>query len=767
MVNNVNAQQYINEKYSINGVCKSSSDEENKGKRREEITELDLSKGKVGKGFFNDGKTLTGSLKLEGFTKLRKLIISSQQITELDVSECENLTELDCQNNQVDKLNVSNCSNLKKINCSNNHIKGLDLSFCPDLEEVNINNCPGLTPDKIKSDLYHDTDNGKLVKNNFQKLTKTGPQISKATNNDIRNILIVGWTGNGKSTLANTLIGTAKFEEKGSGVSVTKTFQKSEIFEVGEGIYSAKEGISQILFVVKGRFAENQIIAFNMFKDFIAETGITKFATVVRTGFKDFRSADKCVKDQEELLTQRKEIEEIINSCNGIIHVDNPSIPDRDEEDSDNEQEILISEKKRKESREKEKELEKGDSSIKKEDLSQAKGELVQKVDKTIKGNFGISIPVIILVGKTGSGKSTLANVISNTNKFQESGSTSSGTREIQSEEFKENEVSCQVIDTVGIGDTQLAKEKVLDKIAEAVYLARNGISRVLFVTDGRFDPYEMSIYNLLKTIIFDERVTKHTTIIRTNFNDFGKQKKCETDIESMIESGSDELAKIIKTCREKIIHAKIESKKKLAKKEEERRKKQEEAKKKEEIKKAVKQISTAEELKNELENVSSAETEDSETKSVTKKEEQPTENDQDLESNRKIFTKLRIATLESELKELEETKKLIEEIQVAEGVIRQKVLNHIFHNYDEITQVAGGDIFINSIVGDNTNPLNTSKLSLAELQKQKEKLEEKLLEKKDDDQSLDEIKNKINQKEQELLKLKKELLDIKEIFEE
>src|SRR5262249_38873732 len=115
---NINAQQYLDEKYPKSGTCKSGSDKENKDKKRDEIIELDLSKGKVGKGIFNnDGKTLTGSLKLEGFIKLRKLIISSHQITELDVNECNNLVELDCQNNQIDILNVSNCSNLKIINC--------------------------------------------------------------------------------------------------------------------------------------------------------------------------------------------------------------------------------------------------------------------------------------------------------------------------------------------------------------------------------------------------------------------------------------------------------------------------------------------------------------------------------------------------------------------------------------------------------------------------------------------------------------------------
>ena len=46
-----------------------------------------------------------------------------------------------------------------------------------------------------------------------------------------RNILIVGITGSGKSALANVLTNTNQFEERNSGISVTKNFQKSDPFE--------------------------------------------------------------------------------------------------------------------------------------------------------------------------------------------------------------------------------------------------------------------------------------------------------------------------------------------------------------------------------------------------------------------------------------------------------------------------------------------------------------------------------------------------------
>jgi len=62
MVNNVNAQKWLDEKYPKNSICKRGNDLKNKNKRREDITTLEISKGKVGNNFFSDSKTLVSSL---------------------------------------------------------------------------------------------------------------------------------------------------------------------------------------------------------------------------------------------------------------------------------------------------------------------------------------------------------------------------------------------------------------------------------------------------------------------------------------------------------------------------------------------------------------------------------------------------------------------------------------------------------------------------------------------------------------------------------
>src|SRR3954447_2937086 len=145
---------------------------------------------------------------------------------------------------------------------------------------------------------------------------------------------------------------------------------------------------------------------------------------------------------------------------------------------------------------------------------------------------------IILLIGRSGRGKSTLANVVTNTNNFKESSGSVSETKEVQFEQFvdEKSNIDYAIIDTPGIGDTKMSDNEVLNIIAKAVYLGRNGISQVFFVNDGRFDQYEMATYDLLRTIIFDNDITKHTTIVRTRFPEFRDDEEYQKDINSMTE---------------------------------------------------------------------------------------------------------------------------------------------------------------------------------------------------------------------------------------
>ncbi|CAG8627307.1 20087_t:CDS:2 [Gigaspora margarita] len=670
---------------------------------------------------------------------------------------------------------------------------------------------------------------------------------------------------NGKSALANTLVNTSvtnEFGESGSstkgksyriidniGFGDTNNIEIDEILlEVGEGIHAAKEGINQVLFVFQGRFTPKQIAVFNLFKKFIFESKITEYTTIVRTNFGKFTNPEVCENDRKSLLEESKEIREIIESCNGLLYVDNPSIPIIDEDD-------IVDNYIR--------EVEKNDNISKKEELR-------KEAVKDIRTHLETEFPEF--------SKSTLANVmVSNDgigNNFKESSGSVSETRKIQFEEFedKENEIKYLVIDTPGINDTKLPDKDILDIIAEAVYLVRNGLSQVFFVTRGRFDQDEMATYDLLRTIIFDQEIAKHTTIVKTKFEDFKKQVKCQKDIEKMVKEAEEKetelrdkiadkekkiknmlvdgvkhkelfkeieklkrelmatnLAKIIKSCQDKVIHVNnpsldtddddelednkdyrnrskklilehlkrtcqespykpeklknlsdgiikyMEDKEKKRKELEEKKKKLGLETKKVEavsnvgsVKQEDKGIKADESIENKSEQIS---VEDNKFELVFEKGEKEKEkrvSEQGLENNEinfKEITKLNITNLEKEIKELEETKELQEEIQEIEKSIREVVRNHILHNSAEINDVLGGDILIKNITK-NDSDVSPDDLDFENLRKRGEECEEKLQKKGAEDQSLEQIENKIKEKEQELLELKKQLLNDEEIFE-
>src|SRR5690348_4191080 len=81
----------------------------------------------------------------------------------------------------------------------------------------------------------------------------------------------------------------------------------------------------------------------------------------------------------------------------------------------------------------------------------------------------------ILLIGRTGSGKSTLANVLVNIEQFAVSNSSGSLTKSAQSGFFEENGVKYQVIDTIGLCDTMMTKEKEMSELAETCRMLEGG----------------------------------------------------------------------------------------------------------------------------------------------------------------------------------------------------------------------------------------------------------------------------------------------------
>src|SRR2546421_2582136 len=83
-------------------------------------------------------KNLTGSLKLEKFTELKRLYCPTNKITSLEVVNCFNLESITCRDNQLTELNIKKCPNLKTLDCSNNPLTNLNLNELTKLSELDI-----------------------------------------------------------------------------------------------------------------------------------------------------------------------------------------------------------------------------------------------------------------------------------------------------------------------------------------------------------------------------------------------------------------------------------------------------------------------------------------------------------------------------------------------------------------------------------------------------------------------------------------------------
>jgi len=160
----------------------------------------------------------------------------------------------------------------------------------------------------------------------------------------------------------------------------------------------------------------------------------------------------------------------------------------------------------------------------------------------------------ILILGRTGSGKSTLANVLVNKNDnfeevFKESSSSVSETNEFKDEKFNWNGITYRIVDTIGIGDTKLAKDKVYKDIANAAHAIRGGINQILYVIKGRFDEKEVETLNRLKTYILGSNAIKYTTIVITNFEEFKSESSRNKDLQRLITESNEGIKGFINGC--------------------------------------------------------------------------------------------------------------------------------------------------------------------------------------------------------------------------
>ena len=118
-----------------------------------EMTALDL-EGMTKLEYIDVSSNELTDIELTGCAALTELVCNVNELTELDLSSLESLEYVSCFSNKLENINLTGCTALREISCFNNKLSSLDLSGCPNLvglgclnnnlETIDLSVCPKL-----------------------------------------------------------------------------------------------------------------------------------------------------------------------------------------------------------------------------------------------------------------------------------------------------------------------------------------------------------------------------------------------------------------------------------------------------------------------------------------------------------------------------------------------------------------------------------------------------------------------------------------------
>jgi ankyrin repeat protein/energy-coupling factor transporter ATP-binding protein EcfA2 len=164
----------------------------------------------------------------------------------------------------------------------------------------------------------------------------------------------------------------------------------------------------------------------------------------------------------------------------------------------------------------------------------------------------------VVLVGSTGQGKSTLANILlghtteSVDMPFVVGHEAGSCTKESTIKEWDDGETRIRVVDTIGLGDTNLTEEQVLRMLIRSLNGCRPWVNQILFVMGGRVTKSELAAFRLFFQVVLSSDALPFTTLVRSKFKPFRDRSECVADLEA-IRGQSEESMQVMDSIADKV----------------------------------------------------------------------------------------------------------------------------------------------------------------------------------------------------------------------